>query len=299
MSSAHLVSVGLLLSLAGCMNLDAPTACALGTASCDDGGTGDSSAGDTRTDDASDTALDTADSSSDVDSSADVPAESGDSSPADSSDAGDTADTCTINACGACAAEVSPLPGAKCGICLTKKYTCTSSMLGTECLSPDDRSVFTDTYFSAAGGASLGLPAGLAFTALHLGSITSVKLSLLRTDPSPSSSAGSLRIRIIKGKPTTTVAPSDVLADFSVPSTSIPTTSGITTLDLPTPTDNLPLGTEAWLELTDVSPRSNFSVEGDFAPSGVMPVFWAFSAGKYELFDAAAPYLVVNVKGCP
>lgn len=274
-------------ALCGCVNVDAPTACQL------EGRCGDALA---------DGSLEAAADSGLPDSAADgtLDGDAGEDVATDAADGADGSDgeTCSLNACGKCAPEVSPLPGAKCGICLTRTATCSVAGLSTECIGADDRSAFVDNYFSGSGGASLGVPAALGIKALHLGSIVSITLWLSRSDVSPPSSEGSLRVRIIKGKPTTTPAGADVLADFSVSASSIPTSAAATKLVLPTPTVDLPLGTDAWIELTDVSPRSSFAAAGDFAPTGAMPEFWAFTGGKFELYEVASPYLVVDVKGC-
>ncbi len=282
----RIASAALLTCAVGCVNVDAPTACQL-EGRCGDGSADSSSGSDSFA----------APDSGPTDGALDVDGTIGDSG-SDATDAADVADACSLNACGKCAPEVTPLPGAKCGVCLTRTATCTSAGLATECLGADDRTVFVDNYFSGSGGASLGVPVALGIKALHLGSITSITLWLSRSDVSPASSEGSLRLRVIKGKPTTTPASADVLADFSVAASTIPTTASAVKLTLPTPTIDLPLGTDAWIEVTDVSPRSSFAAAGDFAPTGAMPEFWAYTGGKFELYEVASPYLVMDVKGC-
>jgi len=209
-------------------------------------------------------------------------------------------EACAANKCGGCAVLPKP-PGTSCGLCQTSQFECTGPDT-TQCKTPDDRTAGTDSYFKSfdSNGVTIsgaGTAAAITFSMMRLGSPTSVTLAMQRYDVEPVAEVGTLQVRLIKGTPTPSPASANVLATSLISATLIPATPN-TVVILFSSVPLLTKGTQLWLEVTDLSPRANFAVNGAAATGPADLDFYYLSSGSYTRLATTDPYLVVGVKGC-
>jgi len=211
-------------------------------------------------------------------------------------------DACVPNACGGCGEVTGKPPMTACGLCGTSMFVC-ESMTATKCSMPDDRTAGTDVYFSTfdGNGVTISGPtqaAAISFVMKRTGSPTTLKLAMQRYDVSPSSPVGDLQVRLIKGTPTTTVEPSNVLSTSLIAATLIPDTPMTLTVVVST-TAPIAAGTALWVEVTDRSALADFAVNGATASGAPdLDFHYISTTGSYTKLTAIDPYLIVGLKGC-
>jgi len=210
-------------------------------------------------------------------------------------------EACPPNACGGCM-TLSPAPKTACGICETSEYICATPN-STKCAVSDDRVNGSEVYFKGVDGRGLtlsgaGTAVAISFTMLRDGSPTSLTLALQRYDVNPGAAVGNLRVRLIKGTPTTTVDAGAVLGTSLIAATTIPDTPMTTFVLLPSGGALLTKGTPLWVEITDASELSNFAVNGASATGPAGLDFHYLSGSVYVREGTIDPYLVVGLKAC-
>ncbi len=212
-------------------------------------------------------------------------------------------DTCVANACGGCGEITAGKPPmTPCGLCNSSKFVCASTST-TKCSVPDDRTESTDVYSSTfdGNGVTISGPtqaAAISFVMKRTGTPTTLKLALQRYDVAPSAAVGDLRVRLIKGTPTTSIEVSNVLSTSFIAATLISTTPMTLTVVLST-TGPIAAGTALWVEVTDRSDLADFAVNGATAAGAPdLDFHYISTAGSYTKLTTIDPYLIVGLKGC-
>jgi len=205
-----------------------------------------------------------------------------------------------------CADPVTtPAPGTTCGICMKSSYACVGGT-STACTRPDDRVDGADTFYSSYGSSIWTLSGAdgpsstiaIAFTTARVGAITSLGLGLQRyeangTYPLP----GTVRVQLIKGNPTLTPAPADILATTSLTGDAIADVPSIVNVAISS-APSLPAGTRLWVKVTDISDRYNYGALGGSATGPTHLSLWYVGTSAWEEYTSSDPYLRVGMLGC-
>jgi hypothetical protein len=243
-------------------------------------------------------------------------------------------DGCVVNKCLGCNVLANE-PGAACGICGTSTYACTSTTT-TACTKPDERTLGREVdVTSSTTTFPLSVSAhehyGVAWTAGHIGSITSVEFSAQRVpyscyssptcsvDPTCTTGChydlsgscicaasgtadGDFVVTLYKGA----VGAGTILATAKVLVSSVPTAAAVVTMTFATPVD-VKKGDALWLALSSTSTKEEVAITGaspgatfpaDYAVSHQDMFYGATGTGWASLPTSKRPGMHVNMNGC-